>query len=117
MAAEKKISTITTESLDNSQELIQNSWEYYKLKLFYHTSEISISFIKYCMLGIFAIMAAVFLSIGLSIYIGEGVNSSSLGYAIVGGIYILLGMALVPFRGIIEKAIVKKLSKTLLRDE
>ncbi|OQD42416.1 hypothetical protein BUL40_10835 [Croceivirga radicis] len=114
---DKKLGTITSESIDNSQELIENSWEYYKLKLFYHTSEISISFIKYFFVGMLSLLALLFLSVSMALFIGQGLDNSALGYLIVGGFYVLLGLVALPLKKWLEKTIIKKLSKTILRDE
>lgn len=112
----KKIGTITSESIDNSQDYLKNSWEYYKLKLFLHTAELSTTIIKYGVLSIFGLIALLLFSLALSIYLGNLTDSLALGFVIVGASYVLLlGLVLV-LKTPLEGIIIKSLSKSILND-
>ncbi|MER3376561.1 MAG: hypothetical protein RIM83_18120 [Allomuricauda sp.] len=118
MSSLKKIGSVTAESIDNSQEYLKHSWEYYKLKLFMHTAELSIGSVKLVFFSILGMMALGLFSIALAIYLGDVLENLALGYVLTGALYILLMfVAYALFRKKIEKRIIKKLSKTILRDE
>ncbi|WP_036385742.1 hypothetical protein [Muricauda sp. MAR_2010_75] len=118
MSSLKKIGTVTTESIDNSQEYLKHSWEYYKLKLFMHTAELSIGTVKLAFFSILGMMAMGLFSIALSIYLGNLLENLALGYVLTGVLYIVLMLVIYAlFKEKIEKRIIKKLSKTILRDE
>ena len=118
MSSLKKIGKVTTESMDNSQEYLKHSWEYYKLKLFMHTAELSISSIKLAFFSVLGLMAMALFSIALSIYLGNLLENLALGYVLTGILYIILMfVAYALFKKKVEERIIKKLSKTMLRDE
>jgi hypothetical protein len=118
MSSLKKIGKVTTDSIDNSQEYLKHSWEYYKLKLFMHTAELSIGSIKLAFFSILGIMAIALFSIALAIYLGDVLENLALGYVLTGVLYIVLMFVIYAlFRKKVEKRIIKKLSKTILRDE
>ncbi len=113
----KKLSTITSESIDNSQEYLKNSWEYYKLKLFLHTAEFSTTIIKYGILSIFGLIALLLFSLALSIYLGNLTESMSLGFLIVGAIYLVFLLLVLVLKNPLETKIIESLSKSILHDE
>ena len=118
MSSIKKIGTVTAESIDNSQEYLKNSWEYYKLKLFMHTAELSLGSVKLAFFSILGIMAIGLFSIALAIYLGTILESPALGYVLTGLLYILIMVVVYAlFKRKVERAIIQKLSKTILRDE
>ncbi|NAY91750.1 hypothetical protein GTQ34_07465 [Muricauda sp. JGD-17] len=117
MSSSKKISAITSESLENSQEYFKNSWEYYKLKLFLHTAELSTALVKYAILGIFAFIAVVLLSVSLAIFLGQLLSSSSLGFLLTASLFVLLILVVFSIRKKLERYIVKKLAKSILHDD
>ncbi len=118
MSSLKKIGSVTTESIDNSQEYLKHSWEYYKLKLFMHTAELSIGTVKFVFFSILGMMAIGLFSIALAIYLGNLLENLALGYVLTGTLYIVVMFIVYAFFGKkIEKRIIKKLSKTILRDE
>ncbi|MFD2098158.1 hypothetical protein [Flagellimonas iocasae] len=118
MSSINNIGKVTTESIDNSQEYVKNSWEYYKLKLFMHTAELSIGSVKLAFFSILGMMAVALFSIALAIYLGNILENRALGYALTGILYIILMVVVYTlFKNKVEKRIIQKLSKTILRDE
>lgn len=118
MSSIKNIGKVTTESIDNSQEYVRHSWEYYKLKLFMHTAELSIGSVKLAFFSILGIMAVALFSIALAIYLGNVLENRALGYVLTGVLYIVLMFVVYAlFKKKVEKRIIQKLSKTILRDE
>lgn len=116
MESTKKIGTLTTESIDNSQEYLKNSWEYYKLKLFMHSAELTTSILKYSLLGFCVLMGLILSSIALAIFLGSVFENEALGYIAVGTIYFVLMFILFLMRKTIEKIVVLRLSKSILHD-
>ncbi|AWX43191.1 hypothetical protein HME9304_00178 [Flagellimonas maritima] len=117
MSSPKKLSTLTSKSFEDSQELIQHSWEYYKLKLFLHVAEFSTNLVKYSLIGSLGLFLLLFLSIALALYIGEAMGNTAIGFVIAALIYGLFLMVIIIMRKKIEKIIVSKLSKSMLHDE
>lgn len=117
MGSTKKITTITADTVDNSQDYLKHSWEYYKLKAFLHTSELSVSLVKWLLYGFFGLMALLLLSIALALFLGEALDNNVLGYGLVGLLYVLLLVGVVLTRKNLEKKIIVKLSKSFLTDE
>lgn len=117
MSSRKSIGHITSTSLENSQEYLRNSWEYYKLKLFLHTAELSTHIVKCGVLAILGISMLFMVSIAFALFLGELLNSLSLGFLIVGLSYSVALLVTYLLRGRIESLVVKGLAKNILEDE
>lgn len=117
MSSSKNITSLTADTVDNSQDYARRSWEYYKLKAFLHTSELSIILVKSLLYGFFGLMALILLSISLALYLAEAFDNVVLGYAAVGLVYLILLLAVHFSRRQLEKKLITKLSKSLLNDE
>ncbi|WP_299129054.1 phage holin family protein [uncultured Winogradskyella sp.] len=117
MGATKNIGALSAESFDNSQEYVKHSWEYYKLKLFMHSAELTTNIVKLSLYGFFALMGFLLLSLALAIFLGEVLNNSALGYICVGVSYFILIAILYFLRKKIEKFVILKLSKSVFNDE
>lgn len=117
MSTTKKITTLTSDTFENSQDYVKNSWEYYKLKAFLHTSELSFSLVKYLLYGFLGLMALFLLSISLALYLGKLFENTVSGFATVGALYLILLFGVFLGRKKLEEKIIIKLSKSLLHDE
>jgi len=80
------------------RKYIQLNWDYAKLEglevIVKVSSFLLISIITIIMLSIMILL----LSLGLSAYLGELMDSAHLGYFIIGGVYVLLGGIIFLFR-------------------
>lgn len=117
MSSNKKITSLTADTVDNSQDYVKHSWEYYKLKAFLHTSELSVILVKSLLFGFFGLMALILLSIALALYLTEVFDSAVWGHSLVGVLYLFLMFAVFLSRKKLEEKIIIKLSKSLLHDE
>lgn len=64
-----------------------------------------------------ALTAIFFLSLGLTAFLNEVLNSSFLGYVVVAGLYILIGLCTYLMRGKIEKRIHLEVKEADILDE
>jgi Fe2+ transport system protein B len=93
------------------EDYIDSSISYHKLDVFKKVMKGVVAGSYQIILGFFLLIALLFLSIALSIYLGVLLDSIALGYLIVGGFYILI-MILCSFflKKILEKVLVRKAS-------
>ena len=83
-----------------------------------HTAELSIGTVKLAFFSIFGVMATALFSFALAIYLGDVLGNLALGYLLTGVLYVvIMVVAYALFKKKIEKRIIQKLSKTILRDE
>lgn len=94
------------------EDYIESSISYHKLDLFKKVMKGVVAGSYQLILGFFLLIALLFLSIALSIFLGELLESIALGYLIVGGFYLLV-MILCSFflKRIMEKILVRRASK------
>lgn len=88
-----------------------HSEEYIRLKLFKVVMQHITGFAKFFAIATGFILALLFLSWALSIMLSETLESSYLGFLIVGGLYVLIGILLLIFREKFNAPILKKFSK------
>jgi hypothetical protein len=99
------------------EDYIDSSISYHKLDVFKKVMKGVVAGSYQIILGFFLLIALLFLSIALSIYLGVLLDSIALGYLIVGGFYILI-MILCSFflKKILEKVLVRKASILFFND-
>lgn len=103
---------------DNGQEYAKVTADYYKLSLFRNGMKAVVNATNVTLKATFAIIAAMFFSIGFAILIGELLESPSVGFFIVGGFYLILFLLVIVFAGkSIEKMLLKKYSKIAFSDD
>ncbi|MAN58284.1 MAG: hypothetical protein CMC08_00430 [Flavobacteriaceae bacterium] len=103
---------------DKTQEYINNTAEYYKLRLFKSTMKGAISLVNLLIIGSILLLILTFLSVGVAIWIGNAVDSRAAGYFIVGGFYVVILVLLLVFgRKAIEKYLLIKFSKLVFDDD
>lgn len=69
------------------------------------------SITKMMIIGSLVSIGMLFLSISGAIAIGDYLENTALGYLIIGSVYVFFGIILFLMRKLIEKTIIKKLSK------
>lgn len=100
--------------LKDSAALIQQyatkEYEYAQLKFFYQASALSTAVAKYTLIGVFVLIALGFLSIAMALWIGSLLDSWTLGFVIVGGVFLLCTLAIYLMRKRIERYIIRRMS-------
>ncbi|WP_194766263.1 hypothetical protein [Tamlana sp. I1] len=94
-----------------SEKFIDKTYDYYKLKAFQQlTTSFGIVFKTIFIGGLLAI-GFTFLAIGLALLIGKALGNYTHGFAIVGGIFILLSLFAFMLRKYMSNFIISKLSE------
>jgi len=115
MSVFDSISEASNKAIDQSQEYLIKSREYYKLKIFQQLT-ISISTIfKVVAIGGVILTGLFFLSISLALYLSVLLDSHVLGFVIVGLLCILIAVLLFVFKNSIDSKIIEKLSKSFFK--
>ncbi len=112
---------LLTENLSESgrklQDYIENSAEYYKLRLFKHAMKLSTSLINMLALGGIFMLFLMFFSFGIAMWLGGILDSMLLGFFIVGGFYLIVFLLILFFgKKQIDKAILSKFSELVIED-
>ena len=93
------------------EDYIESSLSYHKLDLFKKVMKGVVAGSYQLILGFFLLIALLFLSIALSIFLGELLDSIALGYLLVGGFYLFVMILCFFFlKKILEKILVRKAS-------
>ena len=90
---------------------VEHSLEYAKLKSFKISMVLVTYFAKVVLVGIFAILTLLFLSLAASFAIGEAFNNLLYGFLTVGLIYFLFGLIGYAIRDRLNKPILRMFSK------
>lgn len=75
---------------ENLEAVKVSSTEYYKLNLFKKTTKGVIALIVGVLAGFLGVVALMFISVAVAIYLSNILDSPSAGFFIVGGFYLLL---------------------------
>lgn len=95
---------------DAGETYVEKSQAYYKLKIFQQVT-ISVSLVaKTLVIGGLLAIGLFFMAFALALAIGEWLGSLSLGYLIVGGLFLLFTLFVYLGRNIINKWVIKSLS-------
>lgn len=68
------------ETVDLSQQLAEKEYEYAQLKVFYQIASVSSSVVKKSLFAFFTLIAALFLSIAAALWLGNLLESATLGF-------------------------------------
>ena len=102
---------------EKTQEYIENTAEYYKLRLFKSSMVFSTSLVTMLVLGSIGMLVLAFLSVGIALMLSRFVGYPSSGFFIVAGFYVILLILIAVFgKKHIVKAMLSKFSG-LLADE
>jgi hypothetical protein len=96
---------------DTAKGLAETKAEILKLKAIKQVSKSISNLLIILFVAILVILAIILLSISLSIWIGNMVDSLSLGFLIVGGIYLVLGLILLALR---KKSLAPPITNSLI---
>ncbi|WP_299674942.1 hypothetical protein [uncultured Tenacibaculum sp.] len=117
MSILKSIDTTSEKAVHKTEEFLNHSKKYYELKIFQIlTSSISLIF-RFAIVGIFLLIAFIFLAVFASSAIGNYLNSEVLGYIVVALIFILFAFVGYLGKNYIENKVIKSLSKKYFDDE
>ncbi|GFD73617.1 MULTISPECIES: phage holin family protein [Tenacibaculum] len=117
MSIFKSIHTNSEKAIEKGESFIKNSEEYFKLKVFYIlTSSLSMIF-NFAIIGIFLLIAFVFLAVTISATIGNYLNNVVLGYLLVALLFIIFALIAYSMRTNVENFVIKNLSKKYFDDE
>jgi len=105
------ISATNSKATDVSERYIKTSYKYFKLKAFQQIS-ISVGMVfKAIIIGGLALISIFLSAIALALYIGNAISNYPNGFLIVGIIFLTLSVIVYLLRGMIDKKIIKRLSK------
>nr|WP_321415389.1 phage holin family protein [uncultured Allomuricauda sp.] len=103
------------EQIDHVEEgvrsYVKNSLDFYRLQSFKSMMRGITMATKVLVIGCVVSMALLFLSLSAAFWLGTLLESTSQGFLIVGGFYVLIGLLLFLLRKKFEKPLLKKFSK------
>ena len=111
MSTELKISS-NTSALQQGKTFVRASRKYYELKVFHLIASLSTSLMEVLLVGSLVLFGAVFGAVAGAIALGNILESTALGYLLVGVLFLLLAGAAVAFRKKLFKVAIRKLSKS-----
>ena len=102
---------------ENIREFAKSSAEYYKLDLFNKTMKGATAAVKGLAIAFFMVFAILFLSVAISVLLSTWLEIPSVGFFIVGGIYLLITLYLIFFGGaVINRIMLSKASKAFFKE-
>lgn len=103
---------------EKTQEYVENTSEYYKLRLFKYTMKFATSLIISLIIGSLSLLVLAFVSIGFSLWLSRIIGYPSAGFFVVGGFYLLtIAFIFIFGRKAIIKAMLTKFSALLVEEE
>lgn len=101
----------------NIRAYIDSTIEYYKLDFFNKSAKGTSAVVRILVVGVVFVFFLMFISIGLSILIGNSLGSMSYGFFIVAAFYFLVLILLLIFgKEFISKMILTKMSKSTIKE-
>lgn len=108
----KSITDNIQEFTTATQNYIESSISYHKLDIYKKLMRVAVSSTHKILIGFVLLIAVLFLSIALSIYLGEVLDSTALGYLIVGLFYMIIVLCITLFmKPVIERKLLRKTSE------
>lgn len=107
---------------DKVENYVKSSVDLYKLQLIDKSSDLIASLVAKIAIALIVSMFLFFINIGIAIWIGEILNSLSLGFIIVSGFYLSTSILIYIYRTIFIKQpitdmIIKRLTKSIDLDK
>ncbi|QBN19271.1 competence protein [Flavobacterium nackdongense] len=100
-----------------AKEYIENSLAYYKLWGFKVAMKSTTMMLKFALIAMSLMMVLLFCSIAGAFFIGEALDSTALGFLIVGGVYLVFsGLLFLVKDKIVEGPILEKFSEIFFND-
>ncbi|MCG2610397.1 competence protein [Flavobacterium sp. SM15] len=113
----EKLKENAEEIQENVKAAIESTAAYYKLLGFKIATKATVILFKMLLMAVFFLMALVFISIALALYLGDYYGNVSLGFLIVGGIYFVFVLFVYLLKDkIAETSILKKFSTVFFND-
>lgn len=101
-----------------TQQYLESSIAYYKLDFFKKATKVAIDTSHKLILAFFLLIALLFLSVALSIYLGVLLDSLALGYLIVGVFYLIIMMiCAATLKPVLKKIILSRASVSFFDDK
>lgn len=102
---------------ENIRDFAKSSAEYYKLDLFNKTMKGATAAVKGVAIAFFMVFALLFLSIALSVLLSTWLEIPSIGFFIVGGIYLLIALYFIFIGGaVINRIMLSTASKKVFNE-
>lgn len=102
---------------ENVRDFAKSSAEYYKLDLFNKTMKGATAAVKGVAIAFFMVFALLFLSIAISVLLSNLLDIPSIGFFIVGGIYLFTALYIIFFGGaVIDRIMLSKASKKVFSE-
>ena len=107
-----------SELKDNLRQYLETRISYYGISAFEKAVKILTAITSRVFVSLLLVIALVFLSAAVAIYLGSILESTELGLLIVGGIYLLLGIVFYAFRKkIFSPIIIRSLADVFFKDD
>ncbi|MBU2974920.1 hypothetical protein [Zobellia sp. B3R18] len=100
-----------SEAEASAKSYIESSREFYKLKAFKLLMKGITGFAQSAFIAIAVVLALLFLSVSAGFFIGAELENTALGFLIVGGFYILVGILVFVFRRSLVKPLMARFSE------
>ncbi|EDM45330.1 hypothetical protein SCB49_05972 [unidentified eubacterium SCB49] len=101
-----------------TQDYVENTAEYYKLRLFKSSMKFATSLISMLVLGGIATLFLAFVSFGLSMYLSRIIGYPSAGFFVMGGFYLLIFLFIYFYgKKMIVKAVLEKFSELIIDED
>ncbi len=101
-----------------TQEYINNTAEYYKLRLFKSSMQFTTRLVNFLVLGSVGLFVLFFLSIGIALWMGSFFEERYTGYFILAGFYTLIFILLLIFaKKPLERVLIRKFSDLVVDDD
>ena len=114
----KNIFENISELKDNLRQYLETRISYYGISAFEKAVKILTAITSRVFVSLLLVIALVFLSAAVAIYLGSILESTELGLLIVGGIYLLLGIVFYAFRKkIFSPIIIRSLADVFFKDD
>lgn len=100
-----------------TQEYLEQSEAYIKLKIFQVLMKIVIGSVQTLVLGLLCSIIFLLISIGLAVYLGDIIENSLAGYLIVAAAYLIIGIILYLLRNSLNKKLISRFSTIFFEQE
>jgi ABC-type multidrug transport system fused ATPase/permease subunit len=112
----ESINNTSNKATDIGERYFDKTREYVKLKAFQQVSYTVSMIVKALIIGAVLFIGLIFLAIALAIYLGNLLGYLSLGYLIVGVIFLIVVLITYKTRYLIDEAIIKKIQSKIFKD-
>ncbi|MEO5788026.1 MAG: phage holin family protein [Gelidibacter sp.] len=109
MSIFESINNTSNKATDIGERYIDKSFEYFKLKIFQQLTY-TISMIgKALIIGAVLFIGLILLSVSAAIAIGDALQNVALGYLIMGGVFMIIGLIIYKVRYVVDAKIIEKI--------